>query len=87
MPYRTKNAVEVKTHLMLRARFKRKYKDINIHDKARIFKNNQKYSEMKEHVKHWSDKTYEVIEKLTEAGYIDKLVMNYRGIGKTVPKK
>ena len=31
-----KNAVEVKANLMLRARFKRKYKDININDKVRV---------------------------------------------------
>jgi len=56
-----KNAVEVKTNIMLQARFKRKYKDINIHDKVKVFKKKQKYSEMKEHVKNWTDKTYEVL--------------------------
>ena len=56
-----KNAVEVKTNLMLIARFKRKYKEIHIHEKIRIVKKKQKYSEMKEHVKNWTDKTYEVI--------------------------
>ena len=33
---RDKTAVEVKTNLILRARFKRKYKDIDIHDFVRI---------------------------------------------------
>jgi len=32
-----KNAVEVKTNLMLKARFKRKKKEININDKVRVF--------------------------------------------------
>ena len=52
-----KSAVEVKTNLMSRARFKRKYKGINIHDQVRIFKKKQKYNEMKEHVKNWSEAT------------------------------
>ena len=46
---------------MLRARFKRKYKGINI--------KKQKYSEMKEHVKNWSEATYKVIG-------IDKAALN-----------
>jgi len=57
-----KNALQVKTNLMLRARFKRKYKDINVDDYVRIFKKKQKYSEMKEHVKNWSDAIYKVID-------------------------
>ena len=56
-----KNAVEVKTNLMLRARFKRKYKEINVGDFCRIKKQKQKYSGMKETVKNWTDKTYEVL--------------------------
>jgi len=36
-----KNAVEVKTNLMLRARFKRKSKEIHIHDMIRVFKKNR----------------------------------------------
>ena len=46
---------------MLRARFKRKYKEINIHELVRVFKKKQKYSEMKEHVKNWSDTIHKVI--------------------------
>ena len=56
-----KNPVEVKTNLMLRARFKRKYKDIDIHDFVRTCKKKQKYSEMKEHVENWTEATYKVI--------------------------
>ena len=56
-----KNALEAKTNLTFRARFKRKYKELNLNDFVRIFKNKGKYSEMKEHVKSWSDKTYEVV--------------------------
>ena len=56
-----KNAVEVKTNLMLRARLKRKYKEIYIHDNGGVLKKNQKHSEMKAHVKSWSEATYKVI--------------------------
>ena len=56
-----KHAVEVKTNLVLRSRFKTKYKDINIDDFVRIFKKKQKYSDMKQHVKNWTDKTYKVV--------------------------
>ena len=56
------NANEVKTNLILRASFKRKYKEINIGDEVRIFKKKQKYSEMKQHVKNWSDAKYKVVE-------------------------
>ena len=55
------NAIEVKTNLMLRSRFKRKYKDINVGDEVRVFKKKQKYSEMKQHVKNWSEHVYKVI--------------------------
>jgi len=57
-----KDAVEVKTNLMLRVRFERKYKEIHVGDFRWSFKKEQKHSEMKEHVKNWTDKTYEVIE-------------------------
>ena len=57
-----KNAFEVKSNLMLRANFKRKYRDIKVNDFVRIFKKKQKYSDMKEHVKNWSDTTYKVVE-------------------------
>ena len=57
-----KDAVEVKTNLMLRVRFERKYKEIHVGDFRGSFKKEQKHSEMKEHVKNWTDKTYEVIE-------------------------
>ena len=46
------NAPEVKTNLVLRSRFKRKYKEVHVDE----------YSEMKENVKIWTDKTYKVIE-------------------------
>ena len=46
---------------MLRARFKRKYKEINVDDYVRILKKKGKYSEMKVHVKIWTDKTYRVV--------------------------
>ena len=45
---------------MLRARFKRKYKEININDQVRVFTQKQKYSKMKEHVKSWSEATCKV---------------------------
>ena len=57
-----KNTLEAKTNLMLRARFKRKSKEINVGDFCEIFKKKQKYSEMKEHIKHLTDATYEVME-------------------------
>ena len=57
-----KNAVEVKTNLMLRARFTRKYKDINVVDFCWSFKKKQKYNEMKERVQNWNEATYKVIE-------------------------
>ena len=57
-----KNVAEVKTNLMLRARFKRKYKEIKNNDKVKVLKKKQKYSEIKEHVKSWTCKTYEVID-------------------------
>ena len=41
-----KNAIEVKTNSMLRARFKRKYEEVNVGDFCRNFKKKQKYSEM-----------------------------------------
>ena len=44
------NAPDVKTNLVLRARFNREYEEININDLARVFKKKQKYSELKEHV-------------------------------------
>ena len=47
---------------MLRARFKRKYKEINVGDFCRIFKKKQKYSELKEHVNKLSEAIYKVIE-------------------------
>ena len=55
------NAIEVKTNLMLRSRFKRKYKEVNVGDYVRIFKKKQKYSDMKQHVKNWGESTYKVI--------------------------
>ena len=47
---------------MSRARFKRKYKDISVGNSCRNFKMKQTYSELKEHVKSWSEATYKVIE-------------------------
>ena len=44
------NAPYVKTNLILKGRFKRKCKEINVDDYVRIFKKKGKYSEMKEHV-------------------------------------
>ena len=64
-----KHVVDVKTNLILRSRFKRKYKEINVGDEVRVFKKKQKYSEMKEHVKNWSDEVYRVI-------HIDKSGLN-----------
>ena len=45
-----KNTVEVTTNLMLRARFKRTYKEIDVGDFCKIFTKKQKYSELKQHV-------------------------------------
>ena len=46
---------------MLRSRFERKSKEIDVDDYVRILKTGRKYSEMKEHVKNWTDKTYRVV--------------------------
>ena len=45
-----KNAIEVKTHLVLRSRFKIKYTEIDIND-LNFLRQKQKYAEIKEHVK------------------------------------
>ena len=57
------NAPYVKTNLVLRSIFKRKYKDNNINDFVRISKKKGKYLEMKGHIRNWTDKTYEVVGK------------------------
>ena len=63
------NAPDVKTHLILSSKFNRIYKDINVGDEVRVFNKKQKYTEMKEHVKNWTEQTYKVI-------YIDKSGLN-----------
>ena len=45
------NAPYVKTNLVLRSRFKTKYRERHINDLCMIFKKKGQYSEMKEHEK------------------------------------
>jgi len=80
-----KNAVEAKTNLMLRASFKRKYKEIIVSDLVRVFKKKQKYLEMKEHVNNWNDKTYEVIE-VNRSGSNGQASYKLDGLTKLYPK-
>ena len=63
------NAPDVKTNLILRSKFNRRYKDINVGDEVRVFKKKHTYTEMKEHVTNWTEQTYKVI-------YIDKSGLN-----------
>ena len=67
---------------MLRARFKRNYKEINVSDLVRVFKKKHKYNEMKQHVKNWSEATYKVIG-IDKAGLNGQTTYKLEGVPKT----
>ena len=75
------NAPDVKTNLTLWARVKRKNKEIHVGDFNRIFWEKPKYSDMKEHVKNWSDKTCEVVG-IDKSGLNGQTIYKFEGLNK-----
>ena len=66
---------------MLRSRFKRKYKEININYFVRICKKEGKCNEMKEHIKNWTHATYEVVG-IDKSGLKGKTTYKLEGLPK-----
>ena len=76
------NAPDVKTNRILRSKFKRRYKDINVGDEVRVFNKKQKYTEMKEHVKNWTEQTYKVIY-INKSGTNGQVSFKLEGLNKS----